>query len=245
MKITMKKTAVATLLFLIVAPVSVNAQVYLVDNIFEQGRNLPYLENDYGHRITQVLDTGNRPDLNQTANTCNAAGARLVCGINSRISSRDDTYTDLAITVNCLLDSQIAFDFRRAKGCTCGAQAVPSDTGVMKECPCVVCPDGYGSSPVSIDCSGNDEDPYVINTCTSMDCDFSCNGTCSYDCVDAGPECAFCFNATEAPTGEDDENSRATLTPVAPTTSGALAKSTLHQVSSALAALALVVTLFA
>jgi hypothetical protein len=190
-----------------------SAQVYLIDNIFQEG-SLPYLENDQGHRITQVLDTGNRPDLNQTANTCNAVGARLICDIQSRISSRDQTYTDLAITVNCQLDSQIAFDFRRAKGCTCGAQAVPSDTGVAKVCPCVVCPDGYGSSPVSIDCS-TEEDPFVINTCTSLDCDFSCNGTCSYDCVGAGPECAFCFNATEAPTGDEGENTRETLVPVA------------------------------
>jgi hypothetical protein len=230
----MKKT-MNTAAVLLMATRMTNAQVYMVDNIFQEG-SLPYLENDHGHRIAQVVDTGNRPDLNQTANTCNAVGARLVCGINSRISSRDDTYTDLAITVNCILDSQIAFDFRRAKGCTCGAQAVPSDTGVMKECPCVVCPDGYGSSPVSIDCSSIEEDPFVINTCTSLDCDFSCNGTCSYDCVDAGPECAFCFNATEAPTGEDGEGERESL--IAPGTS---AGSTMAiQVSSAFAVLALV-----
>lgn len=222
-----------------------NAQVYQIDNIFQEG-SLPYLENDHGHRIMQTIDTGNRPDLNQTADTCNAVGARLVCNINSRITSKDDTFTDLAISVNCILDSQIAFDFRRAKGCSCGASTTPSSTGVAKQCPCVVCPDGYGSSPVSIDCSAEEEEPYVINTCTSMDCDFSCNGTCSYDCVGAGPECAFCFNATEAPTGEEGENARATLIPVAANVNSAGSK-VAYQVSAAFAILALVslVTLLA
>ena len=180
-------------------------ELFHVHNMFAKDRTA-FVENEQGQRFLQgveqagpPLEVGNRPDINQTINKCNAVGSRMACNVETRVTSRDLSFTDLKVTVNCALDSQVAFDFRRAQSCTCGAEAIPSN-GTRKNCPCVVCPDGFGNSPFAIDCRGNEEDPFVIGTCTSLDCSFACNGTCSYDCDFAGPECPFCAPAELPPT---------------------------------------------
>ena len=35
-------------------------------------------------------------------------------------------------------------------------------------------------------------DPYIFDTCVSIDCGGNCNGTCSVGCDESGPECEFC-----------------------------------------------------
>ena len=144
-------------------------------NVF-YGEKFPYVENEQGHRFMQ-LDTGNRPDINATDDTCRLVGPSFQCFIGTRIMGPGDTYSDLNVKLFCNnLDPEIATDFRR-KPCACQVEVVSSD-GTKKDCECQTCPDGYGPSPISIDCQQekNEENPYVISSCTNMDCNFGCVG---------------------------------------------------------------------
>lgn len=194
------------------------AEVFKLHNLFGgQDNDLPYFENEMGIRFKQVdrldrrflqggttnLETGTLGSINQTANTCATTALEVVCNVQAEVSATDETLSGLGMTVRCDLDSQVAFDFRRASNCRCGLE-VRDEQGNPKDCGCVVCPFGFGISPVSIEC---DED-FIIGECTTLDCGFGCNGTCSFDCANSGPECTFCDDfvgaPTVAPTGEDD-----------------------------------------
>lgn len=50
-------------------------------------------------------------------------------------------------------------------------------------------------------------DPYIFATCTSVDCQGNCNGTCSLGCDAAGSVCPFCQARTPQPTGTPDTTS--------------------------------------
>eukprot|EP00977_Amphora_coffeiformis_P024033 scaffold14974_cov195-Amphora_coffeaeformis.AAC.40 len=150
------------------------------------------------------LETGNLASINQTSNICTTTINEVICNVASLVSATDETAVNLAMTVRCDFDSQIAFDFRRASNCGCGVAATDAATGLPKNCQCQVCPFGFGDNPISIECA----DDFIIGECTSLDCGFACNGTCAFDCEQSGPECSFCegnvFAPTVAPTGEED-----------------------------------------
>jgi hypothetical protein len=174
----------------------------------------------YPFRQLQI-ETGDRPDVNASTDKCyfgggNTGEARFTCEVNNRVNAEfTDTannpngtavYTDLYFKVNCLFDSQIRFDYRRSQGCQCSAQVVPAN-GTAKSCSCDVCPLNFGPSGFSIDCNFTADntpqtanDTFVVNTCTSLDCDFGCNGTCRLDCENAGETCTLCSNNPNAPT---------------------------------------------
>ena len=168
--------------------------------------------NDAGSAAGGNIQTGTRLDINQTANTCQTTAFQITCNVASVVSAIDGTASNMAMTVQCELESQNAFDFRFAKNCACGVAATDAQ-GNPKKCGCTVCPAGFGPNPISIEC----EDDFIIGQCTSLDCDFACNGTCSFDCANSGPDCKFCednpFAPTVAPTGVDDRTgaSRPTL----------------------------------
>jgi hypothetical protein len=194
--------AVASLLLVASAA---TAEMFYVNNLFAEG-DLPYVQNEEGirffHRSMMAAtsrflqdDTGNRPDINSTSDVCQTTASAVRCGINTRVAADDGTYADLDMTVTCDLDAQTAFDFRRAQSCSC-AVGVVDEQGVSKDCSCAICPDGFGNNPLAIECV----DDFVIATCSSLDCDFSCNGTCSFDCANSGPECTICEDNPNAPT---------------------------------------------
>jgi hypothetical protein len=43
--------------------------------------------------------------------------------------------------------------------------------------------------------NGTTLDPYIFDTCTSVDCSGACNGTCALNCDASGVACSFCANA--------------------------------------------------
>lgn len=214
---------VASLLLVASAAVLVttDAEMFYVNNLFTDG-DLPYVQNEEGLRFfhrsilsatsrflqdgdetpaTEAppentnIETGNRPDINSTSDTCQTTAFDVRCAVNTRVAAADGTYADLDMIVTCDLDSQTAFDFRRARSCSCDVGVV-DDQGVPKVCSCAICPDGFGNNPLAIECT----DDFVIGTCSSLDCDFSCNGTCSFDCANSGPECSICEDNPNAPT---------------------------------------------
>mmetsp|Transcript_15938 Transcript_15938/g.20826 ORF Transcript_15938/g.20826 Transcript_15938/m.20826 type:complete len:233 (+) Transcript_15938:202-900(+) len=189
---------------LVLLMTSVSSEMYKIHNAFGDGEIESF--NDAGGLVDSrrlQLDVGNLASMNATSDTCSLIGAGINCRIDSLITANDGSSAEVAIVVECPLESQVGFDFRRAVGCSCGARVTPSN-GVSKDCPCIVCPFGFGTAPISVDCTMR-EDPYIISTCTFMDCGFSCNGTCEFDCSNSGPSCTFCAPGapTPAPTGLD------------------------------------------
>ena len=226
----MIKSVVAALLLSSFTNVA-SAERFVLHNLYQNGE-LPYFENEHGHRFMTrqagagprflqndagasqggLIETGTRLDINQTANTCQTTAFEITCNVASVVSAADNTFSDLSITGKCQLESQNAFDFRFAKNCACGVAATDAQ-GNPKNCFCTVCPAGFGENPISIEC----QDDFIIGECSSLDCDFACNGTCSFDCENSGPDCKFCennpFAPTVAPTGEGQrgQNTRPTL----------------------------------
>jgi hypothetical protein len=178
-------------------------------------------------------------------------GLEFGCGLYQRVGSGSN-FVDINITIVCEL-GEYQFDFRRVSGCGCVALMTPSNASrVTKTCPCTVCPRGFGSSSVAIDCTNyevvteasmeptmvptslaeapsampsmavsaqgssdspsmvpamNDYDPFIFDTCSSIDCAANCNGTCALGCgLGAGPTCQFCFTPTLEPTGDTTED---------------------------------------
>ena len=161
--------------------------------------------NEYGHRVLQnnfQTSGGLRSDVNADPNNCRVVGSSFMCDVTSRVAeSTGAEHTDFQITFTCQLDAATGFDFRRSRGCQCDATAIHSDpTRPNKRCPCTICPLGFGRNPISIDCSADAGDPMIVGQCSSLDCDFGCNGTCAFDCSNSGPDCAMCANNPNAPT---------------------------------------------
>lgn len=98
---------------------------------------------------------GTLPDLIAPESSCSTLGGlQFLCDIHQRVGTPED-YVDLNATVACDL-GVAGFDFRRAGNCGCTVLVTPSNTSkVPKTCNCFVCPVGFGSSAISMDCSNN------------------------------------------------------------------------------------------
>jgi hypothetical protein len=207
----MFRTALA-LLLLAEANNVVDAERY---NMHLFGEASPYIDTGSGSgnkiRFLQSSEV-NTPDLLAPEDICTVNPPYFQCADTVRIDADDLTFADVTVSFSCFLDAQTGFDYRRSRDCQCTATIVPSETDrLTKTCPCSICPQGFGDSPIAIDCTKYDEDPdetgidpFVIDKCSSLDCGFACNGTCAFDCQEAGEECRFCANNTEptsAPTG--------------------------------------------
>mmetsp|Transcript_19190 Transcript_19190/g.41255 ORF Transcript_19190/g.41255 Transcript_19190/m.41255 type:complete len:240 (+) Transcript_19190:119-838(+) len=182
-------------------PSLVTGEYFQFHNVFGNGESIKI--DKQGRQLTKTkerklqLDVGTLGSINATTDTCRGVGPGIECDIDTVISADDGDLAQVQVRVTCPLDSQTAFDFRRAVGCGCGARVTKN--GEFKDCPCIVCPMGFGTSPVSIDCTDK-EDPFIISTCSFLDCGFGCNGTCEFSCKESGPSCSFCANNPNAPT---------------------------------------------
>jgi hypothetical protein len=112
--------------------------------------NALILDRHYLHTIIEQT----LPDLGAPTQACDTVGGtRFFCDVYQKVGFEQD-FMDLNITIECYLDTTTGFDFRRASGCTCTTLLTPSNASRLpKTCPCYVCPMGFGSSSVSIDCS--------------------------------------------------------------------------------------------
>ena len=178
------------------ALVIANAERYTINNLFGNDGNAPYVEGEQGQRMLQ-LDIGRPDDINATKEVCVVSTTDVRCDLETAVLASDNTRNTIKMLVTCDLESQNQAEFREAKNCACGSEIIRQD-GSSIFCPCTVCPAGWGPTPVSIDCA--DQGETVIGTCTSLDCDFACNGTCAFDCANAGPDCKFCATGVGAPT---------------------------------------------
>jgi hypothetical protein len=166
-------------------------------------------------------DSGNRLDrhlIQSSEPVCLTRGSRYTCGFEVTLS----TTVTVQINVNCAQDTALGFDFRAAEGCSCSA-LVPFGNGGSKPCPCVVCPSGFGPSPISIDCDYRGKPaeftPWVVDRCSRVDCGYTCAGVCTEGCEDSSSQCQdqYC-NPTAPPTA------RPIARPIAPPTARPIAR---------------------
>lgn len=82
---------------------------------------------------------------------CSLVGPQFVC-----VDSFAVGYKTAPITVKfqarCDLNPTYGFDYRKSSNCGCVAQ-LTSPNNTVKECPCTICQTGFGTVPVSVDCS--------------------------------------------------------------------------------------------
>lgn len=193
---------------------------------FSYNEAVPYVENQRGQRFMQVVQP-----------VCNPAGSLFVCD-NVGTTVRDDQGNTALITARlvCQFDPLNQVDFRQAQGCSCEAQVSTPDGG-SKRCACTLCPAGYGDNPIAIDCdmtnttganvtdanaTGVDaggemepiDSPFILDTCSSYDCDFRCNGTCRFGCDEVPlPEECYELCGTPQPSASPGGTGTGTDTP--------------------------------
>jgi hypothetical protein len=77
------------------------------------------------------------------------------------------------------LNDQIGPNFQKSEDCRCQAlfdQQVEGQANRQRTCACNVCPVDAGQA-LSLDCNNVPEDPFILSTCTAIDCYGRCNYT--------------------------------------------------------------------
>lgn len=161
---------------------------------------------------------------------CIFEGAKLVCDHGFEVVAGPNKLVVVQFTVRCDADSQVRFNYQNANNCQCSARVTAPDGGT-KNCACSVCNAGFGDLPVRVDCTQYEEaylngtsgvtsttrsggtapvgnvlepTPFLVGTCTSLDCGGACNGTCNVNCANSGTACPYCAAQnppTATPTG--------------------------------------------
>lgn len=111
---------------------------------------------------------------------CASDGASLSCVISSNPISSGGRYTRVEHAIECPSDTVTGIDFQSSGECTCQSvlteDAVQNDPGRVRNCDCSICPNG-SLQVVALDCGAVTEDPIVVGSCVSFDCNGTCNGT--------------------------------------------------------------------
>ena len=135
---------------------------------------------------------------------------RLVCELETTLMSSSSSVT-VNVALNCSSTaSNIPFrDIADACQCT----AIVAANGESKGCPCAACPAGFGENPIFVDCG---TDNTLIDTCSSIDCQYKCNGPNKTALLTLAPTAS----PTETPVGSSGEGEGDSGTKVGPTPDG-------------------------
>ena len=144
----------------------------------------PALSEAHHHRSLQALQEGDTVQASILDSSCvyedSFTDPRLECNITTRFVSPSSAAQVVDVTLDCASSSS-TFPFRRvADACICSAM-VTSDSSLT--CSCAVCPQGVGANGIFVDC----QDAFLIDTCSSVDCDYICNGPNVTDIITAPP----------------------------------------------------------
>lgn len=111
----------------------------------------------------------------ESSNSCQLQGPDLVCEYGFAILGKQEgTGAQVNFRAQCDGNANVGLDFRRAPNCQCSASVFDLATGSEKTCPCTVCAVELGDYPVTVDCSGLPEDPFIIDDCSVLDCNAAC-----------------------------------------------------------------------
>lgn len=136
-------------------------------------------------------------------NTCETTAFQLDCKAEGFFFPPYGNLHIFSLSVQCDLTTQSAFDFRTADECESGVEIIEAESGLEKGCRASVCPAGFGESPISFECGGVRD--ALSEGCSSMDCNFECNGPCVFGCEYAGPSCRLCRDEGEFDEGHGGE----------------------------------------
>lgn len=182
------------------------------------GGNRPLLKCHWTNRIMSAYDDDTTPDLYMDWNVT------VTCP-----SRRNRTPNDFPTAVSMRLQAFELWNEDECTCEVNEVTKVQKDqvTGQVQEidiemCSCTMCPYGYGKSNIILDCStnatstattdtqgiqvqtglnnNNNLDYYLLDNCTSFDCNHACNGDCGLTCSNAGPECCLCRDDCPEPT---------------------------------------------
>jgi hypothetical protein len=186
---TMMKTA--TFLVLLLFSFTVTAELYSFElGDFVNPKISPPGQETFRHRLLQ------------DGAACGFKGDKLVCDHAYEVDAGTGDMITVQFHAICDADAQVKFNYQRAANCQCNATVSTKDGKPPKTCPCTICQAGFGDLPVTVDCTNYEEDdtdvttPYIVGTCTSLDCGAVCNGTCERNCTNAGADCPYCTTET-------------------------------------------------
>lgn len=237
MKQTLSCHNMLSVAVLVVGLLYTTADLYTFDFGPPAGNNFPFT------RIEKLDRQGRSLQSLAGDSNCFNEGLQFSCVADTTIQEEatdganvtDGPFTEISVQVKCDFDSNIGFDFRRSQNCNCEATIeritsasmaeLPDANPPPKVCPCLICAEGFGDAPVSIDCSfwenitmkayaeANDlplvnettgkaieyaiPDSLITSECSSLDCGLGCNGTCQLDCSESDSSCEFCSNNPE------------------------------------------------
>ena len=129
---------------------------------------------------------------------CETTASLMLCKLSGLIFPPNGFPHEFFVEVACELNSQTGFDFRASQDCKADMRIV-NENGEENYCRAIVCPAGFGASPISFACGG------MLGDCNSVDCNFQCDGPCWFGCEDAQPGCRLCEGEHEHD-GHDEED---------------------------------------
>lgn len=125
-------------------------------------------------------------EVNFTAESCEPRPWGVACNQEGKVISSNGTFLEFSMEVECQpREGETVKEIRNGVDCSCAIELL-NETN--RKCRCIVCPEGFGDSPVAIECT----DGFLIDECSRVDCNLECDGTCVKDCKDSGPECPLC-----------------------------------------------------
>eukprot|EP00977_Amphora_coffeiformis_P029569 scaffold41550_cov191-Amphora_coffeaeformis.AAC.1 len=172
---------------------TVQGNMFSLNNLFQKDDgNVPYLKDEQGRRF-MLLETGDKVDVFQLSSNTRFEDSfgvpRMIYNVRQRFDGAN-TFSEVNATVDCVASSNTQ-PIRELTDCECSA-VVKDALGVVNNCTCGVCAQGFGDSSIYFDCQ-NDS---LIENCTSVDCGYTCNGPCVGDCERSTEECPLCSGAS-------------------------------------------------
>jgi len=179
----------------------VQGDTFSLNNLFQkEDDDVPFLKDQQGHRF-MLLETGDKVDIFQSSSNRRFEDSfidpRMYYNVQLRLNG-ESTFSEVNATVDCPASSNTQ-SYRELSNCECSA-VVKDQSGVTKNCTCGVCADGFGDNPIYFDC----QDDSLIDNCTSVDCEYTCNGPCVGDCESLTEECPLCLEGTNGTVPEKE-----------------------------------------
>lgn len=129
-------------------------------------------------------------EVNITENDCSPRTSGVFCRTEGEVVSPNGTAIDFVVEIVCGRVAGASFPDtfldKEAAGCICEITTLGGEDN--RKCQCNVCDYDFGVGPLAIECS----DDYLIENCTSVDCNTHCDGPCVGDCEQSGLDCPIC-----------------------------------------------------
>eukprot|EP00977_Amphora_coffeiformis_P022801 scaffold11520_cov106-Amphora_coffeaeformis.AAC.5 len=164
-------------------------------------------EAQHHHRSLQALQEGDTVETSILSNSCvyedSFTDPRLKCDVTTRFVNPSSAAAQVvAVTLDCASSLSTSTFRQVADACVCNAM-VTSDPSIT--CSCAACPQDVGANWIFVDC----QDELLIDTCSSVDCEYTCNGPSVTDILTSPPT----LSPSQGGGGTNNDNTNPTPTP--------------------------------